>query len=499
MSSRVFDILDKRDPINSSSTITEADLDTIEQFIEVYPHLYWCPELASTVVLKDKVASYDEVDGDSIPFELFAKFNAERAKWVDEQIELAKLSGDKHWVAHALKYQKKVIKSMSSGAINSCVRLWKSLHSISATKLNTNPKLLGTPTGVFSLDTGLTTHAYADVLEMYEGYEDVERGENLYITKSTRGIFDFGEDNSVRPFKPDPRWQQFIDEIMCEDKEKAGYLQRALGYSMLGGNPAEVMFVAYGASTRNGKSTLLNAVAHALGDYARAASSEFLLQKNFASGNDLDEIARTQGVRLLTISEPPEGKKLDESKVKSFTGNDPIVASKKYGRTFSFVPQFTMWMMCNSLPDVKDTTVFTSGRLKVIPFDRHFAEDEQDTSLKEHFKTEWAMQTILQWLLKGYQEYQKRGLDEPASVKENSISWQIGLGDHFRYFIDTQCERVGEGKVKLSDFKEAYKQWCEVQGCEPLNNYQLGNKLKELNIPKVKINGPYYLQSISLK
>jgi putative DNA primase/helicase len=30
------------------------------------------------------------------------------------------------------------------------------------------------------------------------------------------------------------RWEQFIDEAMCGDKETAVYLQKALGYSLIG-------------------------------------------------------------------------------------------------------------------------------------------------------------------------------------------------------------------------------------------------------------------------
>ena len=50
------------------------------------------------------------------------------------------------------------------------------------------------------------------------------------------------------------RWERFIDEITCGDKDKADYLQRALGYSLLGTSKEECMFILHGKTTRNGKS-----------------------------------------------------------------------------------------------------------------------------------------------------------------------------------------------------------------------------------------------------
>ena len=65
--------------------------------------------------------------------------------------------------------------------------------------------------------------------------------------------------NGINTQKCD-RWFSFIDEIMEGDKEKAAFLQRALGYSLLGVNREECMFLAYG-KTRSGKGTLFNTIA----------------------------------------------------------------------------------------------------------------------------------------------------------------------------------------------------------------------------------------------
>ena len=62
-----------------------------------------------------------------------------------------------------------------------------------------------------------------------------------------------------------------MDEVTQGDKDKADFLQRALGYSMLGMSNEECMFILHGKTTRNGKSTLLNTIETMLGDYAKVA------------------------------------------------------------------------------------------------------------------------------------------------------------------------------------------------------------------------------------
>jgi len=82
-----------------------------------------------------------------------------------------------------------------------------------------------------------------------------------------------------------PEWDSFIDEIMSGDEEKKSFLQRALGYSLLGDNREECMFIAYGPKTRNGKGTLFSAVMNAVGrDYACTAPAEPYMRRQKTRG-----------------------------------------------------------------------------------------------------------------------------------------------------------------------------------------------------------------------
>lgn len=92
------------------------------------------------------------------------------------------------------------------------------------------------------------------------------------------------------------------------------------------------------------------------------------------------------------------------------TGNDTINARFLHENSFDFQPLFKLYINTNYLPAVNDMTIFTSGRVIIIPFERHFDESEQDKSLKLEFSKPEVQSAILNWLLEGYALLQKKDL-----------------------------------------------------------------------------------------
>ena len=110
------------------------------------------------------------------------------------------------------------------------------------------------------------------------------------------------------------------------------------------------------------------------------------------------------------MSESNEYGKLDEEKIKQFTGGEEISARALYQSAITFKPQFTLWLSCNDLPMVTDKSLFASERIKVIEFNRHFSPAEQDTHLKDELTSQEAMSGIFMWLVRGYIKYKEYGL-----------------------------------------------------------------------------------------
>ena len=114
-----------------------------------------------------------------------------------------------------------------------------------------------------------------------------------------------------------------------------------------------------------------------------------------------EDIARLAGIRFTNISEPSRGLLLNAAQVKSMTGNDTMNARFLNENSFDFKPQFKMYVNTNYLPVITDMTLFQSGRVVIIPFNRHFEEWEQDRTLKEEFSKPNTQSAILNWLVVG--------------------------------------------------------------------------------------------------
>lgn len=105
-----------------------------------------------------------------------------------------------------------------------------SVYPVKAAEFDANPNLINCLNGTYDLENMcFREHDWRDFLTMQTNFE-----------------YTMQED--VRC----DRWEHFIDEVTSNDKEKADYLQRALGYSMLGTSKEECMFILHGKTTRNG-------------------------------------------------------------------------------------------------------------------------------------------------------------------------------------------------------------------------------------------------------
>lgn len=313
-------------------------------------------------------------------------------------------------------------------------------HPLNVSDFDKDPYLLNCTNGTLNLRT----------MEFYE------HRSSDYLSKMADVIYDSKLKNR--------RWLRYIDEIMSCDKEKAKFLQKILGYGLTGDTRYECMAILYGMTTRNGKGTLCESILKVLGTYACASRPETLALKNKVNSSEpSEEIARLAGVRFVNIPEPGKGLPLNVAQVKSLTGNDTINARFLHENSFDFKPQFKIYINTNYLPIVNDVTVFTSGRMLIIPFDRHFTEDEQDKTLKTEFAKEEVRSAILNWLIEGYKLLQKEGLTIPNSVKNATLKYQKE-SDKIAIFMEDCLEEGSDYEVRTSEVYERYRSWSLENG-----------------------------------
>ena len=384
------------------------------------------------------------------------------------------------FVAEYAKYIKTLRKYTP---MRNIMEVLKTMVRMSLTEMDTNPYLLNTPSRAYDLKTG----GIVDDITPFNVTKKTSCSLPTLLTTLCA------------------RWQSYIDEIMSHDREKAAFLQRALGYSLLGVNREECMFIAYGSQTRNGKGTLFSTIATVLGeDYADSAPVDLICEGKNGRSTDFNAaqpaLAKLVGTRLVTMSESAKDVRLDAASLKTITGRDTLVTRGLYQNSFSFVPQFTLWLNTNHLPAVTDDTVFLSDRVWVIEFSEHFDKGAQDKDLKELFARPENRPTILGWLMEGCEAYMREGLNPPKCVVDATQHYRH-MHDRIGSFIEECCVLGDDLKIQRGTLYSAYRTWCNQPDnrYKPMGSTSFYNEMAMRGHPVSKIQGLWYMRGIEVK
>ena len=311
-------------------------------------------------------------------------------------------------------------------------------------------------------------------------------------------------------------WNRFISDIMCNDNEMIEFIQRVCGYILEVANKEECFFILYGRTTRNGKSTLLGAISGVLNDYVKTVSSATLSER--PTGKEANpEVINLIGAKLITCGELNSETLLNDTLLKSISGNDPQSARNLFSNDIlNFKIDGKLFANCNELPPMKNDDLLNSMRIIVIPFDRHFQEHEQNKDLKRLFATPEYKAVILQWILQGYKRYLKYGVKAhlPKKVIRAIEEYHSEANSINAFLNDTTIfERIDRSNyeecVKLDDdgIKKLYPryiEWCNENGCKPLSSLNFKKQLRKNRLYKkdCQQNGTRYwhcLRSYKLK
>lgn len=318
-----------------------------------------------------------------------------------------------------------------------------SVHPIMLAEFDANPYLFNCTNGTLNLrDMTFHKHSPDDLLSKMAGVE---------------------YDPNVRC----DRWIQHIREIMLDNQDKVEYLQKALGYSLTGLTKFELFFILYGPTSRNGKGVTMESYMRLMGDYGCSTRPESVTQKQSANGSaPSEDIARLAGKRFANISEPDKHMVLSAALVKTLTGNDKVTARYLNENSFEFYPQAKFFVNTNHLPKVTDATIFSSGRVKVLLFERHFEEHERDTGLKMELSKPQNLSGILNWCIEGLKLLNQYGFDEPQCVKDAVNAYRED-SDKVGMFLSEMMIRDDTADTSMTDTYEAYKDWCMDNGLRP--------------------------------
>lgn len=216
-----------------------------------------------------------------------------------------------------------------------------------------------------------------------------------------------------------PRWERFLRECHPDHPdEMAAYLQRVVGYSLLG-NPENLIFLHVGAGG-NGKSTFVETIGHVLKSVTVVVP--FGTFENRSSGQIPNDLAMLNGARLCVATEGSANRPLDEAILKRVTGRDTIVARFLRQEFFSFEPRFSVHLQTNHAPVWTSQSEGLWRRVKNLAWKRRILPHEMDTTLPDALRAEEA--GILRWIIDGAIEYHARGLQEPACVTDSTTNYK---------------------------------------------------------------------------
>lgn len=311
-------------------------------------------------------------------------------------------------------------------------------------------------------------------LNVQNGTLDLSGNEPVFLSHSPDMLLSKMCNAEYDPAADCKEWKKFLMEIMQDDKEKISYLQKIAGLSLTGCTQEETCFILYGSTTRNGKSTFCETLIYLLGDYALTMKPESLaVKQNLDSRQASGDIARLAGGRFCNASEPPKRMLFDTALLKSLLGRDSITARHLHQREFSFIPKFKLVINTNYLPTITDDTVFSSGRINVISFDRHFEPQEQDKDLKNRLRDKQELSGILNWCIEGLRLYRKEGLKPPAAVQTATDTYRTDSDKIVTRFIQSGARKTASewrtSQISLQNLKlRVYLRTSERWRARPL-------------------------------
>lgn len=328
-----------------------------------------------------------------------------------------------------------------------------------------------------------------DLINCNNGVLNIKSGELLPHDPKHLMVKKFG--TSYIPGATCARFEKFMADAVPDPQMRA-YVQRALGYSLLGRPGARSIFLIYGPSG-TGKSTLVETIQAVYGDYGATAGSGTFRQATH--NGPTPDLHALRGRRFVTTSETSEAASFDEDLLKRISGRDPITSRPLYGEPVEWTPECVLWVATNNPPKFNSDDNAIWKRTKLIPFTTVF----QGAGEVEHYaQTHLVPEApgILNWLLAGLADYLANGLQEPAEI-EQLAQEQRRESDSVARFLRDEEEA---GLVSYGPHESVndhllfgrYQEWAKQIGERSLGRRRFNLRLMSL-VPDVRRSGQQWM------
>lgn len=373
------------------------------------------------------------------------------------------------------KYIKIKMAVESHGFLNSIQKVLASHYAIDSfyERLDIEKSLFAFENGVVELETGI--------------FRDINPED--YISTTCGYDYPRSVDASIKK-----EVMTFFRSIFSSEEETDYYL-KILAY-MLSGDKKFQEFYVWRGQGANGKGLTVNMLGPVLGKYMKNLPTSYFTQPSEGKGAPLPELAACKSARLVWASEPEDKSTLQSNFLKMLSGNEPITCRSLHAKPITFLPQFAVCLLANTVPKLSRLDMGVKRRFRVIPFPYQFVDHPTsenhkiiDRALDERVKTsEWRNALITILLERFHNDVRGATLfTTPPEVKRETQEYMDDnnpLINWLPQYIDTTAPTTD--KMKASEILNVYK---NTGGDRDMTAVRIGTLLSAMGFHSVKTNG----------
>lgn len=333
-------------------------------------------------------------------------------------------------------------------------------------EIDSDPRLLGVANGIVEL-----------------------REDGLYLRQAEKGDLVVSNTNvpfvDVRELAGAPNgsdggmhlWLEYLN-VFVPDLEIRMWLQQIVGYCLFGKNSMKKIIFLYGTSN-TGKSTFLEAIMSAIGEYASSASMDI-----FSGEERNPQLMDVVFKRIITLSEADTKKDISVDVIKQFVGQDEVVARRLNSNDIlRAVPAFTPIIATNAPPALDKSDVAFENRLEVIPFNHVVEANEKGEDIRELCK-----EAILSWAMQGWEIFCQYKLGnrpdnhEMRKARQDFLNDMTPLGNFFAEYLDVTVDE--DSYETVGDVYQAYLRYCtDYRIDKPWSKNTFGRQMRNAGRP----------------
>jgi putative DNA primase/helicase len=291
-----------------------------------------------------------------------------------------------------------------------------------------------------------------------------------------------------------PRFIQFMSEVFAGDPDagdKAQSLLEMMGYTLMAHCRHEKFIIMVGTGA-NGKSVLLSVLEALAGvdNVGGVQPSQF--DRSF-------QRAHLHGKLANIVTEIKQGEMIDDASLKGIVSGEPTTVEHKFKDPFVMRPFSTCWFGTNHMPHTRDFSDALFRRALVVEFNNKFKPEmgNCDPQLKDKLMGE--LPGILSLALDAYSDALSFGFTMPESCQLARERWRLEA-DQVAQFVEDECERVPDSKIRPQPMFDAYKMWADENGIHKrLAQKSFGDRLILLGFERKKSDGTRYITGIRCK